>query len=365
MVSLFTFILVLSVLILVHEFGHFWTAKRLGIWVEEFGFGLPPRIFGKKYKDTIYSINLLPFGGFVRLHGENEEGSIKYPQKAFLNKSKKVRSAVITAGVFMNMMLAIVCFSIVYSVSGIPRESENVRIVEIAENSPASMSGLMVGDIVSEINGEAITSSDSFLVKMQENPNMESLLRISRGKEEKEFKVTPRKDYPEGQGPLGVTISTTEIYFPSIWQRPFYGVYYGFQESIYWILAVVAGFSTLFSTLLGGSVPQDIAGPVGIYAITTQAASFGVVALINFVGVLSVNLAVLNIFPFPALDGGRFLFIIIEAISGRRVTPKIEGYIHMAGMALLLTLLVVITFGDIRRLIDAGSVTGFIESFAP
>src|SRR4030067_3332150 len=121
LISIITFLLVLSILVLVHEFGHFIMARRAGVWVEEFGFGLPPRVFGKKIGETIYSINLLPFGGFVRLHGENSEDEVKEPKRAFINQDKKTRSKIILAGVFMNFVLALLCFSLTYSLTGIPR----------------------------------------------------------------------------------------------------------------------------------------------------------------------------------------------------------------------------------------------------
>src|SRR3989304_2637268 len=147
-VSILIFLLVLSILVIVHEFGHFWVARRNGVMVEEFGFGLPPRLFGKKIGDTLYSINALPFGGFVRLHGEQDENGIVYPRKAFLNKSKRVRIAVIIAGVIMNFILAVASFAIVYSFQGIPRELDRVKVVDVGAGTPAQVLGLIVGDFI-------------------------------------------------------------------------------------------------------------------------------------------------------------------------------------------------------------------------
>lgn len=363
-VSILIFLAVLSLLVLVHEFGHFWVARRAGVLVEEFGFGLPPKIFGKKIGQTVYSLNALPFGGFVRLYGENSEHVTSKPQRAFVTKSKKVRSVIVVAGVVMNFLLAIVLFSITYSFTGIPRQSENVKILEVAEGAPAAEAGLMAGDYVRYVDDEKITSPDQFINAVSGAEGAIDVT-IERSGETSELEMTPRSEHPEDQGPLGVVISATEIYFPPVWQRPFYGAYYGTQEAIFWGKAVVVGFVTIFKNLFSGQVPTDLAGPVGIYAITTEAASVGMLALINFVGVLSVNLAILNLIPFPALDGGRLFFILVEGLLGRRVLPKLENYAHMVGMAVLIILIILITLSDVKRLVSAGSISGFIDSFIP
>jgi regulator of sigma E protease len=362
--SIVVFIIVLSVLVLVHELGHFFAARRAGIWVEEFGFGLPPRIFGKKFGETLYSLNLLPFGGFVRLHGENTQESITDKKRAFLNQSKKARSLVVMAGVFMNFVLAILAFSVVYSFTGIPKESQNVKIVEIRPSSPASASGLRVGDIVRKIDNTEISSNDAFISYIEDKKGSEVVMYAERegGEGLAEVKAVPRENPPDEEGALGVVISSTEMYFPPIWQRPFIGIYNGFKDALFWTGVVLGGFVKIFIDLSGGTVPSDVAGPVGIFALTTEAAKFGAITLINFVGILSVNLAILNIIPFPALDGGRLLFIGVESVFGRKVLPKVETAIHTAGMIILLILIFAITAHDVKRLISAGSISGYIDS---
>ena len=361
--SILVFLIVLSVLILAHELGHFFVAKRAGVLVEEFGFGLPPRIFGKKIGETVYSINLLPFGGFVKLHGESTEGGITHPRRAFIKKDKKTRSAIVLAGVVMNFLLAVFAFSIVYSFSGIPKQTENVKIVEVVPASPAQDSGLFVDDVVRLVNEEKITEVYQFVEAVEKSKGEETVFIVERGDGRlDEVSLTPRAEPPEGEGPIGVVISSTETYFPPIWQRPFIGAYYGFQEALFWGSAIVAGIAKIFTELFAGQVPKDLAGPVGIFAITSQAASIGVLALINFVGILSVNLAILNIVPFPALDGGRLLFIGIESLFGRKVLPRIEAAIHTVGMAILIILLLAVTAHDIKRLISAGGISQFVES---
>lgn len=363
--SILVFFLVLSLLILVHELGHFIAARRSGVWVEEFGFGLPPRIFGKKIGETIYSINLLPFGGFVRLHGESGEG-VTDVKRAFIGKGKATRAVILLAGVFMNFILAIVAFSIVYSFSGIPRETNNIKVVGVASSSPAQTAGILVGDIVRKVDGVSVSSTSEFIKAIDEKKGKEVSLEVEREKGEqkvlKKIAVTPRENYPEGEGALGVIITTTQIYYPPLWQRPFIGTYYGFQEAIFWGKTVVVGLTRTVANLFAGEVPKDLTGPVGIFVITSKVASFGVMELINFVGIFSVNLAILNAIPFPALDGGRLLFIGIESVLGKRVLPKIEAAVHTIGMIILILLLLAITAHDIQRLLSAGGISGFIDS---
>jgi regulator of sigma E protease len=361
-VSIIIFLIVLSILVLVHELGHFIVARRAGVKVEEFGFGIPPRIVGKKIGETIYSINALPFGGFVRLHGENDEGGITHLKRAFLNKSKKARALIVVAGVIMNFILAIVTFAIVYSFSGIPRDTGKLKVIDVTAGSPAQVAGVVVGDIVTKVGKDSITSSDDFISKTSFLKGKKTAFEIQRNGATIKVNLTPRESPPAGEGPIGVTITTMEIYFPPVWQRPFYGVYYGFKDALFWGQTIVLGLWGLFAGLLKGQAPQGVSGPVGIFAVTTEAAKSGILTLINFVGILSVNLAILNILPFPALDGGRLLFIGIESVTRRRVSPKIEGAIHNIGMIILLILLLVITIGDVRRLITFGGIQGFINS---
>ena len=350
---------------MVHELGHFFVAKRAGIWVEEFGFGLPPRIWGKKFKQTLFSLNLLPFGGFVKLHGEGSEEGISKPKRAFLNKSKKARVAVLLAGVVMNFLLGIFAFAIVYSFSGIPREALNVRVVDVVPGSPAQTSGLLVGDVVRKIDKKTVSSTKSFMEEVDRFRGGSVVLEVendSSGEtKSRNITVKPRQDPPSGEGPLGVAISTVEIYYPPVWQRPFYGAYFGFKDAVYWGKTVVTGMFQIFTDISSGQAPQDLAGPVGIFALTSEIYKVGVLALINFIGILSINLAILNIIPFPALDGGRLLFVAIESLFGRKILPRVEAAAHTVGMIILLILIFAITARDIRALISAGSISGFLE----
>ena len=360
--SILVFLVVLSVLVLVHELGHFLVARKSGVLVEEFGFGIPPRIFAVQVGETLYSLNLLPFGGFVKLHGENSEEGVSYPNRAFLNKSKKVRSLILVAGVLMNFILAILAFAVVYSFSGIPRDTGQVKVVEVTSGSPAQVSGIIVGDIVSLVDGKAVTQVSEFVELVEAKKGSRVSVEIKRNGEGKKLTLTPRESPPEGEGPLGVTITATEIYYPPVLVRPFIGIYYGFKEALFWGGTIATGLVKIITDLFAGQAPKDLAGPVGIFAITSEAAKLGTISLINFVGILSVNLAILNIVPFPALDGGRLLFVFIEGILGRKVVPRVESIIHTIGMIILILLILAITARDIQRLIAAGGVSGFLDN---
>lgn len=353
--SLISFFVVLSILVLVHEWGHFFAAKRFGIWAEEFGLGLPPRAWGKKIGETIYSLNWLPIGGFVRLHGENLEDSITNKDRAFLNKSKFARTVVICAGVFMNVVLAIVIFSIYYSINGIPYEAPmgHVQIVGVREDSPAAKAGIVANDVVVTVDGKEFTVNKEFIDYVNSKKGEEVGLVVTRGSETKEIVAMPDANPAEGQGALGVVVSSsrTEYYFAPLWQRPILGVAEGFKDAFFWGKMVITGLRTMVVDLVGGSVPSDIAGPVGIYKLTDEVRQMGILPLMHFMGVLSLNLAIINILPIPALDGGRLLFIVFEAITRKRVTPAIEAKIHAVGMAILLLLILVITIVDIKRLV--------------
>ena len=365
-VSILIFLLVLSILVLVHESGHFFIAKRAGVRVEEFGFGLPPRIIGKRIGETVYSLNWLPFGGFVRLYGEQDEDGITDPRRAFLNKSKKAKALIVVAGVIMNIILAIVAFAIVYSVSGIPRETGHLKVIDITAGSPAQVAGIVVGDVITKVGKDSVTTSVDFTNKISAVKGKSTVFEIQRtvaGQTSTvKITLTPRTNPPTGEGPIGITYTTMEIYYPPVFLRPFYGIYYGFKDAVFWGETIVLGLWGLIAGLFKGIVPQGVSGPVGIFAVTTEAAQSGVLTLINFLGILSLNLAILNVLPFPALDGGRLLFIGIEAVTGRRVSPKVEGTIHSIGMIILLILLLLITIGDVRRLITFGGIQGFINS---
>lgn len=365
---------VLSVIVLIHEFGHFIVAKKSGVWVEEFGLGLPPRIWGKKIGETLYSINALPIGGFVRLHGESlEEGlSATNPKRAFVNKSKKIRIAVALAGIVMNFILAVVCFSLVYSITGIDREIGPIKLTDISENSPAKEAGLLPDDRIITINGQTITSTAQVQQIVADNLGKELNFVIERPNEETTqtltISLTPRVNPPEGQGAVGIAFSASgvETYYPPLWQRPFVGAYYGIKSTFELSKAVLGGFAQISSDVSQGQAPEGIVGPVGIFAVIAEFfKSYGLLAVVNLTGIISLNLAIFNLIPFPPLDGSRVLFVLLESIVGKKRLPKIESISQQVGMILLLVLFVVLTGSEIPKLIKAGSLSGFVEGLMP
>lgn len=333
-------ILGLAVLIFVHELGHFLTAKLLGMKVEEFGFGFPPRIFGRKIGGTLYSINALPFGGFVRLEGEDK------PTGGFNDELAWKKSIVVVAGVVMNMILGWFFLSLVF-MSGVPK---HLVVSDVAINSPAANAGLRTGDVITNISSGDFNltdpiSAEDFSQFVKSNINAVSV-NIERGNEKIKTELSPRANPPEGQGPLGVGI--TEMGFDA---QPFFGSFIsGFSATWETIKLVLEGLGSFFLQIFTapGSI-QNVAGPVGIVFIAVQATSLGFAYLIQLLALISINLAILNLLPFPALDGGRFLFVIIEKIVGRPVSRRAQGWLNGAGFLILILLMVFITIKDIGR----------------
>jgi len=372
--TLLIFLVILSVLILVHELGHFLMAKRAGILVEEFGFGLPPRLWGKKIGETVYSLNVLPIGGFVKLYGEDpvnladsKDGTSQ--DRAFFNQSKRVRLGVLIAGVVMNFLLGAVLFSVIYSRLGIPTKTETVRVMDVVSSSPAAEAGIKSGEVVVAVGRKPIRSTERFIQVIDANRGKEVEITLGDGTEGKYgriVKVMPREHPPEGEGALGVAISAIEMKQFPWWQMPMRGAVVGVKEAFAWGVTIGSGLIHMVSAwIIEGRAPADVAGPVGIFQLTGGVAQAGVLAVLQFMGVLSINLAVLNLLPLPALDGGRLAFLAVEAVTRRRIKPGIEKLIHAAGMAVLLGLMAVVTVNDVVRLTNAGSLWGLLQKAWP
>lgn len=364
MLQLLVFLAILSVVVLIHELGHFFAAKKAGVRVDEFGFGLPPKLFTLfKKGGTEFTVNALPIGGFVKLYGENGEVSeLGVPdERSFGSKKLWQRGIILIAGVLMNFALGIFLFSVVYSFLGVPAKINGAKIVEVQADTPAAMADIQVGDLISNVkvlipNDKSITNvkisnAKEFTDTIAANKGKEVILVVTRGEENKEFKVTPRLDPPAGQGALGVVISDSELRHYPWYEMPFRGAYVGTQEAWAWGKEIVANFyQMIYRLVTGQGISRDLAGPVGIYQISGQVQKQGLLAVLQFAGVLSVNLAILNIMPFPALDGGRVVFLVLELIRGKKVKEEIEGWVNTIGMLLLLLLMAVITINDLSRL---------------
>ena len=345
--DLIIFIIALSVLVLVHEFGHFFIARKTGVKVEEFGLGLPPRIIGKKFGDTIYSINLLPIGGFCRLYGEDGEGKGK---DAFNNKKPWQKLLIVLGGVLMNLVLAVTIFTIVYSITGVPKVTDQVKILTVVENSPAASVGLKEGDWIKKVGDKEIKTADQLTAEIGKYKGQFIKLKVYQvSKVEKEVTIEVRENPPEGEGSMGITISNTEmVKIP--WYRIDLSIKAGFEEAYYWGKIIASGVGQMIGGLLSGNPPKDVSGPIGMYEATSAIKqNQGLLAVIHFFGIVSVNLAIVNILPFPALDGGRIIFVLYEMITRKKANQKVEIIANNLGMILLLGLILLITVGDIRR----------------
>ncbi len=361
MLQLIVFFAILSVLVLVHEWGHFISARIFGVKVEEFGFGLPPRAreLFKKW-GTTFTLNWLPIGGFVKLYGEeysDGDEMVKGETGRFYDKPARVRAVVFVAGVIMNFLLGIILFATVYSFVGIPVKTDKVRVEEIVRDSPADKAGFKVDDVVREIDfarEKVLIKDTDKMVKLvgEQAGNELSILVAGKDGKERVIKVTPRKNPPAGEGALGVVLSNVELTKYPWWQMPFRGAVVGLSEAVAWGKDIATGLGKMvYGLVTGKGVPKDLSGPVGIYQVSGQVIKQGFLATLQFMGVLSINLAVLNILPFPALDGGHVLFLGVEKIIGKKRKNKIEGYVNTAGMIFLLSAMLLITVRDVARLL--------------
>lgn len=347
--SLLIFVAGLSVLVLVHEVGHFLVARRFGIKVEEFGLGFPPRLWAKKKGDTVYSLNAIPVGGFVKLYGEDESVK-KDKEHAYYHKGKIPRAVVVVAGVLMNYILALIVFSIVaWYTTGY------VKLNEIQADTPAERAGLKAGDKVLKVNDKEVYYVDQFYGLIKAKQGQEVSLSIKRDGKTEDVKVTPRKDPPEGQGFLGVGLGQEP--YP-LDKRPLMSVKHGFGQTLFWIGMTFQGVKIIAGDIGEGRAPEGVSGPVGILRVTDAVVKYGVIPLLSLMGIISVNLAVLNLLPIPALDGGRLLFIAVETFFGRKVLPTFEKYAHTVGFVLLIALILLTTFKDLANWVSGKDIFG-------
>lgn len=358
---IFIVIVSLSVLILAHELGHFAAAKFFNVKVEEFGFGYPPRLYSKKFGETTYSVNLLPLGGFVHISGEDEEAehgaAVERGEthavdrnRSFKNQELWKRVVILSAGVFMNIMAGWLVFSAVF-MAGSP---SHLIVSEVVPNSPAAEAGLQANDIiVSARVGKATftepIANDEFVAAVKKVAGTEISLDIMRGEKTQTFKVLSRARPPVGQGAMGIALD--EI---GIEKAPFFAaIGKGFIASMGVFWQTAKGFYSVIKGLFSSpsGALQGVAGPVGIFSIAAQTGKLGFVYLFQLVALISLNLAALNFFPFPALDGGRILFLIIEKIKGSPVPRTFEQITNTVGFAALMILMIIVTIHDITKIL--------------
>ena len=335
-------ILIFGIIIIVHEFGHFLIAKKNGIQVDEFCIGLGPTIIGKQVGDTFYSIKLLPFGGACMM-GEDEE---RPGENAFNNKSVWARMAVIFGGPFFNFILAFVFSLIVIGMSGV----DIPKISQVENNSPAYESGIKAGDIMTKVDGKKIHNYREFSYYMYLDYAGDKIpITIVRDGEEKNIEVTPMYNKERSQYMIGITWSGYQKV------NPLKTLEYSFREVGLQVKITLKSVKMLVSQKLG---VKDLSGPVGIVKTVgdqyTQAAAYGLktvfLKMANWIILISANLGVMNLLPLPALDGGRLLFLIIEAITGKAVPQNMEALVHTAGLILLMLLMVIVMYQDIVKI---------------
>lgn len=369
--TILVFVITLGVLVFFHELGHFIMAKRAGAKVEEFGFGFPPRIFGVKKGETIYSINLIPIGGFVNIVGENGEG--KDDHRSFSSKTVWQRFQILIAGVTANVLLAVILFSMV-SYIGFPylydEESAKgvsglkVAIMEVMPNSPAQIAGINAGDVIlslkTEGGGEPIEIKSIGDVKgfIGGNPGKIIIFNIKRGDKILDLKAEARANVSEKEGATGISLGAmSEPVSFGLFESIRQGIIKTWDVGAFIIITLFGLFKELFTT---GGTTEQLAGPVGIAVMVGQATELGFSYVLQFMGLLSVNLAIVNALPFPALDGGRILFLLIEKIKGKPVSAETEGKFHFAGMAILILLMILVTYKDFGTYHIWQKITSFL-----
>ena len=349
LITIIAFIAVLAVLIIAHELGHLITAKASGVRVDEFGLGFPPRLLSIRRGETLYSLNAIPLGGFTKMAGEEDP---KVP-RSLASKSIGTRLLVLSAGSLMNALLPLLLFSIAFM---LPHNLVvgKVLVEEVAPGSPAATAGIESEDMLLSINDKSV----------QNISDLQRYIRLNLGKEvtvlvehsdatTEEVQVIPRWKPPEDEGAIGITVSMPES--TTISQRePFWrAIPLGVKECIETFTLLKNGILSLFI----GAIPLQLVGPVGIAQITGEVAKAGISPLLEFAAFLSINLAIINIFPLPALDGGRIVFVLLEWVRrGKRVSPKTEGLVHFIGFIMLIGVFLAITYQDIIRIISGGSL---------
>lgn len=332
MQTLIASIFVFGLLILVHELGHYFVARMTGIRVLELAIGFGPKIIGWTKNGIDYSLRVVPLGGFCRMLGESPEEAEdpdSFPQKPILS-----RAAVLLAGAGMNLILAIIVFFIIFFfIVGVPG-MESGTIGYVIEGTPAAASGLEDGDKILSIDGETVNSWNDVLAFISAKPEKEINLVIERGGIEFNYDIVTAIAPETGNGMIGIAPSMQRYRFiPSVatsFER--FGLIIG---SIFQVLT--------------GQAPLDVAGPVGIIFVIGEVAQTGFVNLLLLTALISISLGVMNLLPIPALDGGRLFFLLVEAIRGRKIDPEKEGFIHFIGFALLIILILFVTYQDLLR----------------
>lgn len=340
-------VFVFGLLVFFHELGHFFVAKLVGIKVIEFSLGFGPKIAGVPGGETQYNLRLLPLGGFVRMAGmePNEELDEGDELRGFNKKTIGQRIAVIFAGPFMNFLLAALLAALIFGFHGIP---DGVVTVDILPNSPAMQAGLMPGDKILSINGQLIENQEELIGLISSHPNENIKITVLRNNVEQQFNIHTAVD-ENGAGKVGFVVGpgTRKI---SLLQS--------IGQGFAWTGQITLLILDFISKMIFGQAPADFGGPVRVVSEIGKAAEVGIFYLLQLAAFLSINLGLFNLFPIPALDGSRILFLFWEKLRGRPVDPVKENFIHLVGFGLLLLLMVVITYNDILSIFTPNNLPG-------
>jgi regulator of sigma E protease len=333
MITAISAIIVFLLLILVHEFGHFLSAKAADIKVLEFAIGMGPTIFKKQRGETVYSIRALPIGGFCKMEGEDEDSQ---DERAFGNKGIWQRFFVLVAGAFMNILTGFIIFVVLMNT----QQQVYVPIVNtVIEGSPAEQAGLMPGDKITSINGTIIHIQNDFAFEMSRYTGGEIAVGYIRGGTKGIASLTPMKD-EDGRFLIGITNSVKDLFFTSRITNSYY-------MTLFTSKVVIISLGDLIT---GRYSFKEMSGPVGIVQHIGEAAKTGILDLLSLTALITINLGVFNLLPVPALDGGRLLFLLVEAVRRKKLPPEKEGLVHFVGFALLILLMILATTNDIGKI---------------
>ncbi|MBP9701439.1 MAG: site-2 protease family protein [Candidatus Pacebacteria bacterium] len=364
--SVILFFIVLAILVLVHEFGHFLFAKKFGIRVDEFGLGFPPKLWGKKYGETEYTLNLIPFGGFVRIFGENPDDESSHgpdAKRAIVHKPRWQQAIVLFGGILFNFLFAWVLISFAFA-NGVPASREDyasytehisdfrIAITQVSGLSPAEKAGIKPGDSIIKIeSGTIVVDGEALTIPVIKDTLTRGAnpvtLHIKRGHiETAPIVITPEKGIVPGKYGIGIAmedVGTMEL--------PFHlAVYEGGKFTLHMISGVAMGLYDLIAGLVKGSPDLSaVSGPVGIAGLVGDAAKLGITYLLMFTALISINLGVINLVPFPALDGGRLFVLLLEAIRRKPLRARFINMMNTVGFVILLMIMLLVTFKDIFK----------------
>jgi len=355
--SIIGVIIVFSLLVIAHEYGHFVTARRNGVKVDEFGIGFPPKVFYRKKGGTIYSINALPIGGFVRLRGE--DGSVT-GKGSFASASFRSKTKIIMAGVVVNFLIAYVIFTVLLWI-GMPPigqqlpsfgpikpstiETSELTVLNVTKNSAAEKAGIKQGDNILSINSQKFTNNDELRSFTKQNAGKSVEITVKQNGVTKQYSVILGND--EQSGILGISAQQISLQRYSWWAAPIAALYIMAML----VIATLAAFGNLILGIFTrGQVSEQVAGPIGIVSVFSQVVNFGPRFILLFIASISLSLAVINALPLPALDGGRQFILILQKL-GLKITPEKENFVHIIGFVALIGLMIIISISDISKLL--------------